>query len=94
MFQDYVSSIQIGLGVWAGNGGFLIDAKNNTTLIGSVIASSDKAVADGINNPTTGTLVTEDLKNTARYSGSHVPRVRDFSAHLIKIGTILRNFQG
>ena len=34
-------------GLWAGNGGFLIDVKNNTTLIGSVIASSDKAVADG-----------------------------------------------
>ncbi|WP_191575689.1 hemagglutinin repeat-containing protein [Achromobacter insolitus] len=59
-------------GLWAGDGGFLIDVKNNTTLIGSVIASSDKAVADGLNKLTTGTLVTEDLKNTARYSGSHV----------------------
>ncbi|WP_175155839.1 hemagglutinin repeat-containing protein [Achromobacter mucicolens] len=59
-------------GLWAGDGGFLIDVKNNTTLIGSVIASSDKAVADGLNKLTTGTLVTEDLKNTARYSGSQV----------------------
>lgn len=59
-------------GLWAGDGGFLIDVKNNTTLIGSVIASSDKAVADGPNKVTTETLVTEDLKNTARYSGSQV----------------------
>ncbi|CAO3947873.1 hemagglutinin repeat-containing protein [Achromobacter mucicolens] len=59
-------------GLWAGDGGFLIDVKNNTTLIGSVIASSDKAVADGLNKLTTGTLVTENLKNTARYSGSQV----------------------
>ena len=59
-------------GLWAGDGGFQIDVKNNTTLIGSVIASSDQAVADGLNKLTTGTLVTEDLKNTARYSGSQV----------------------
>ena len=59
-------------GLWAGDGGFLIDVKNNTTLIGSVIASSDKAVADDLNKLTTGTLVTEDIKNTARYSGSQV----------------------
>ena len=49
-------------GLWAGNGGFLIDVKNNTTLIGSVIASSDKAVADGLNKLSTGTLVTEDVR--------------------------------
>ena len=59
-------------GMWAGDGGFLIDVKNNTTLIGSVIASSDKAVADGLNKLTTGTLVTEDIKNQASYSGSQV----------------------
>ncbi|MGH8815605.1 MAG: hemagglutinin repeat-containing protein [Achromobacter pestifer] len=59
-------------GLWAGDGGFLIDVKNNTTLIGSVIASGDRAVADGLNKLTTGTLVTEDLKNTAKYSGSQV----------------------
>lgn len=59
-------------GLWAGDGGFLIDVKNNTTLIGSVIASSDKAVADGLNRLTTGTLVTEDINNKASYSGSQV----------------------
>ena len=51
---------------------FLIDVKNNTTLIGSVIASSDKAVADGLNKLSTGTLVTEDVKNKANYSAYQV----------------------
>ena len=59
-------------GLWAGDGGFVIDVKNNTTLIGSVIASSDKAVADGLNKLSTGTLVTEDVKNKASYSASQV----------------------
>ncbi|MGE8453896.1 MAG: hypothetical protein ACN6OP_25460, partial [Pseudomonadales bacterium] len=59
-------------GLWAGDGGFLIDVKNNTKLVGSVIASSDREVADGVNKLTTGTLVTEDIKNTAKYSGSQV----------------------
>ncbi|MBR8656524.1 hemagglutinin repeat-containing protein, partial [Achromobacter sp. Marseille-Q0513] len=59
-------------GLWAGDGGFLIDVKSNTTLIGSVIASSDKAVADGLNKLSTGTLVTEDVKNKANYSAYQV----------------------
>ena len=71
MNSDFKSVTQQ-TGLWAGDGGFLIDVKNNTTLIGSVIASSDRAVADGLNKLTTGTLVTEDLKNTAKYSGSQV----------------------
>jgi filamentous hemagglutinin len=56
-------------GLWAGDGGFQIDVKNNTTLIGSVIASSDKAVADGLNQLSTGTLATHDIHNTASYDG-------------------------
>jgi filamentous hemagglutinin len=71
MSSDF-KSVTEQTGLWAGDGGFLIDVKNNTTLIGSVIASSDRAVADGLNKLTTGTLVTEDLKNTAKYSGSQV----------------------
>lgn len=59
-------------GLWAGDGGFLIDVKNNTTLIGSVIASSDKAVADGLNMLSTGTLVTRDIKNSASYSANQI----------------------
>ena len=59
-------------GLWAGDGGFLIDVKNNTTLIGSVIASSDKAVTDGLNMLSTGTLVTRDIKNKASYSANQI----------------------
>ena len=59
-------------GLWAGDGGFLIDVKNNTTLIGSVIASSDKAVAEGLNKLSTGTLVTQDIKNSASYSANQI----------------------
>ncbi|WP_447920685.1 hemagglutinin repeat-containing protein [Achromobacter aegrifaciens] len=57
-------------GLWAGDGGFLIDVKNNTTLIGSVIASSDRAVQEGLNKLSTGTLVTENIKNSAKYEAS------------------------
>lgn len=59
-------------GLKAGDGGFIVDVKHNTTLIGGVIASSDKAVAAGLNTLSTGTLVTEDLKNSASYKASQV----------------------
>jgi filamentous hemagglutinin len=59
-------------GLRAGDGGFQIDVKNNTTLIGSVIASSDQAVAEGLNKLDTGTLITESIKNSAKYSGGQV----------------------
>ncbi|WP_158658300.1 hemagglutinin repeat-containing protein [Achromobacter sp. AONIH1] len=70
--QSDFRSVTEQTGLWSGDGGFLIDVKNNTTLIGSVIASSDKAVADGLNKLSTGTLVTEDVKNKASYSGYQV----------------------
>nr|WP_254595235.1 hemagglutinin repeat-containing protein [Achromobacter pulmonis] len=57
-------------GLRAGDGGFQIDVQNNTKLIGSVIASSDRAIAGGLNHLGTGTLVTEDIGNRAKYSGS------------------------
>ena len=44
----------------------------NTTLIGGLIASSDKTVAKGLNTLATGTLVTENLKNSASYKASQV----------------------
>ena len=59
-------------GLRAGDGGFQIEVQNNTKLIGSVIASSDRAIADGLNQLGTGTLVTEDIANRAKYSGSQV----------------------
>ena len=59
-------------GLKAGDGGFIVDVKNNTTLIGGLIASSDKAVAEGLNRLETGTLVAENLKNSASYKASQV----------------------
>ncbi|WP_217483982.1 hemagglutinin repeat-containing protein [Achromobacter pulmonis] len=59
-------------GLRAGDGGLQIDVQNNTKLIGSVIASSDRAIAGGLNHLGTGTLVTEDIGNRAKYSGSQV----------------------
>ncbi|VFR42088.1 hemagglutinin-like secreted protein [plant metagenome] len=56
----------------AGDGGFLIDVGGNTTLIGSVISSSQQAVADGLNHLSTGTLRVEDIRNHAEYSASQV----------------------
>ncbi|ALM83114.1 hemagglutinin repeat-containing protein [Bordetella sp. N] len=59
-------------GLWAGDGGFQIAVGGNTSLIGSVIAGSDQAVAKGVNWLTTNTLSTSDIKNTAKYEGYQV----------------------
>ncbi|VFR79399.1 Putative large exoprotein involved in heme utilization or adhesion of ShlA/HecA/FhaA family [plant metagenome] len=71
MNSDYASVTQQ-TGLKAGDGGFLIDVGGNTTLIGSVISSSQQAVADGLNHLSTGTLSVEDIKNRATYSASQV----------------------
>ncbi|WFP06235.1 hemagglutinin repeat-containing protein [Achromobacter spanius] len=59
-------------GLWAGDGGFQIDVAKNTGLMGGVIASSDKAVADGKNVLTTGTLTSRDVENRASYEGQSI----------------------
>jgi len=59
-------------GLKAGDGGFNVGVRNNTTLIGGLIASSGQAVADGRNTLATGTLLTENVKNSARYKASQV----------------------
>ena len=59
-------------GLWAGDGGFQIDVAKNTGLVGGVIASSDKAVADGKNVLTTGTLTSRDVENRASYEGQSI----------------------
>ena len=71
MNSDYTSVTQQ-TGLKAGDGGFLIDMGGNTTLIGSVISSSQQAVADGLNHLSTGTLRVEDIRNHAEYSASQV----------------------
>ncbi|MFY0480931.1 pre-toxin TG domain-containing protein [Achromobacter marplatensis] len=59
-------------GLNAGDGGFLVNVGQNTTLIGGVISSSEQAVADGLNQLSTGTLIVKDLQNTARYKADQV----------------------
>ena len=58
--------------LWAGDGGFQLDVAKNTGLIGGVIASSDKAVADGKNVLITGTLTSRDIENRASYEGQTI----------------------
>ncbi|MEE9927527.1 hypothetical protein [Microvirgula aerodenitrificans] len=71
MNSDY-ASVSEQSGIKAGDGGFLIDVGGHTGLTGDVIASRDKAVQDGLNRLTTGTLSTSDINNHASYSASSV----------------------
>ena len=57
-------------GLRAGDGGFQVNVKGDTTLTGGAITSTDKAVNEGKNSFTTGgTLTTTDVQNEARYKG-------------------------
>ncbi|WP_165359304.1 hemagglutinin repeat-containing protein [Achromobacter agilis] len=71
MNSDFKSATEQA-GLKAGDGGFLVDVNRNTALIGAVISSSDQAVVDGLNRFGTGTLVVQDLKNTARYKADQI----------------------
>lgn len=66
--SDYASVTEQS-GIRAGDGGFQIDVNGNTDLKGAVIASSDAAVANGLNSLTTATLTHSDIENRASYSG-------------------------
>jgi filamentous hemagglutinin len=59
-------------GLTAGGGGFQVEVERNTTLIGGVISSNDGAELEGLNRLGTGTLVVQDVKNTARYKGDQI----------------------
>ena len=59
-------------GMWTGDGGFQLNVGKNTGLIGGVIASSDRAVADGKNVLITGTLTSRDIENRASYEGQSI----------------------
>ncbi len=71
MNSDYASVTEQS-GIKAGDGGYQVDVKGNTDLKGGVIASSDKAVQDGVNSLTTATLTTSDIQNHASYDASSV----------------------
>ena len=54
----------------AGDAGFAVNVKGNTGLAGGAITSSDRAVDEGKNSLTTGTLTASDLQNSARASAT------------------------
>ncbi|WP_138922518.1 hemagglutinin repeat-containing protein [Hylemonella gracilis] len=65
--SDYASVGQQS-GFRAGDGGFQVNVKGNTELIGGAITSTDKAVDGGKNTFQTASLTLRDLENEARYS--------------------------
>ncbi|WP_173678596.1 hemagglutinin repeat-containing protein, partial [Burkholderia singularis] len=71
MNSDYASVVEQS-GIKAGDGGFQVNVKGNTDLKGGVIASSDKAVQDGVNSLTTATLTHSDIENHASYDASSI----------------------
>ncbi|TPG72825.1 hypothetical protein EAH74_32930 [Pseudomonas mandelii] len=70
--QSEYASVSEQSGIKAGNGGFQVEVTGNTDLVGAVIASTDKAVADGKNTLSTGTLTSSDIKNKAQYDASSI----------------------
>ncbi|WP_456022333.1 hemagglutinin repeat-containing protein [Pseudomonas protegens] len=70
--QSEYASVSEQSGIKAGDGGFQVEVKGNTDLVGAVIASTDKAVADGKNTLSTGTLTSSDIKNKAEYDASSI----------------------
>ena len=69
MKSDFASVMERS-GIKAGDGGFQIDVKGGTNLIGGAITSTEKAIADNVNSLTTATLTTSDIENHAEYSAS------------------------
>ena len=59
-------------GIQAGDGGFDIRVQNNTDLKGALIASTERAAAEGRNRLETGTLTVSDIKNKAEYDASSI----------------------
>ncbi len=71
MHSDY-AAVGEQSGIKAGDGGFQVSVKGNTDLKGGAIASSDKAVQDGVNSLTTATLTHSDIENHASYDASSI----------------------
>ncbi|WP_102878804.1 hemagglutinin repeat-containing protein [Pseudomonas protegens] len=71
MHSDY-ASVSEQSGIKAGDGGFQVEVRGNTDLKGAIIASTDKAVADGKNSLSTGSLTSSDIKNKAEYDASSI----------------------
>lgn len=65
--SDY-ASVNEQSGLRSGDGGFQVNVRGKTELVGAAITSSDQAAATDANRLITGTLVTRDLENTAHAS--------------------------
>jgi filamentous hemagglutinin len=65
--SDYTSVAEQS-GFKAGDGGFVVDVRGHTELIGGAIASSQSEVENDLNSFTTGTLSSRDLQNSAHAS--------------------------
>ncbi|MDZ4332844.1 MAG: hemagglutinin repeat-containing protein [Pseudomonas sp.] len=82
-------------GIKAGDGGFQINVAGNTDLQGAVIASTDKAVADGKNSLSTGTLTHSDVKNEAEYKGTSISLSGGYSGNAYdKEGNVIKGADG
>jgi filamentous hemagglutinin len=57
-------------GLYAGDEGFQVVVKGDTTLTGAVIASSERAVQENKNSFASGSLALTDINNGASYSGT------------------------
>jgi filamentous hemagglutinin len=68
--QGNFASIGEQSGIRAGDGGFDVDVKGNTTLRGGVISSTQEAVDEKRNSFKSGSLTMEDLQNHDTFRGS------------------------
>jgi|GEM_PF-5980203 len=71
MDNDYASVVQQS-GIPAGNGGFQINVKGNTSLTGAVIESNQTTVDKGLNRLATGSLAVSDIQDHADYSAQSI----------------------
>lgn len=68
--SDYASVTEQS-GIKAGDGGFEVKVKGDTTLTGGVITSTQKAIDDEKNKfSTDGTLTVTDIQNKAEYTAN------------------------
>jgi filamentous hemagglutinin len=59
-------------GLKAGDGGFQVSVRGNTTLVGGAITSTQAAIDSGANSFSTAQLTTSDIDNKASYSARSI----------------------
>ncbi|MDO8768058.1 MAG: hypothetical protein Q7K57_05025 [Burkholderiaceae bacterium] len=78
--QNDFASVDEQSGIRAGNGGFNINVKGNTGLLGGVISSTQAAVDAGKNSLTTATLTSSDIANHSTADGIGLSASASYSA--------------